>query len=319
MKNRLRMPRLLSVLSRGFAPALVLFAVASLSTAPAAAAEGPTLNSDKDVVLVPIVGAAKDDLLRAIQSKGEPEGYSTMHHECPGGTPHVQGIACGSTVSDALTQTGSCVLNDGSYVDFYGFNGIAGQQVTINMTAAFDTYLFLLDPTAAIVASDDDSGGGTNSRIVFTLTSSGSWFIAANSFAANQFGAYNLSLTCTGGNGGGACTPNATTLCLNNGRFRVTATFATNAGQSGNGMAVPETSDTGLFWFFSANNIEMILKVVNGCALNSRYWVFAGGLTNVAVTMTVTDTSNGTQRTYSNPQGVAFQPIQDTSAFATCP
>ena len=84
-------------------------------------------------------------------------------------------------------------------------------------------------------------------------------------------------------------------------------------------MAVSETTDTGMFWFFSANNIEMILKVVNGCALNSRYWVFAGGLTNVAVTMTVTDTANGTVRTYNNPQNTAFQPIQDTSAFATCP
>jgi hypothetical protein len=203
-------------------------------------------------------------------------------------------------------------------VDFYGFNGTAGQQVTITLTAAFDTYLFLLDPNAMVVASDDDGGGGTNSRIVFTLNSSGSWFIAANSFAANQFGSYTLTLVCTGG-GGGGCTPNATTLCLNNSRYRVTVTFATNAGQSGNGMAVSETTDTGMFWFFSANNIEMIIKVVNGCALNSRYWVFAGGLTNVAVTMTVTDTSNGTTRTYSNPQNTAFQPIQDTSAFATCP
>lgn len=318
MNNRLRLSRLVSVFSRGFVPALVLCGAASLWSVPATAAETPALSSDKEVILVPIVGEAKEKLLRAIQGKGD-QGLGTMHHECPGGAPHVQGIVCGQTLTDALTQTGSCPLNDGSYVDFYGFNGTAGQQVTIDLTAAFDTYLFLLDPSAMVVDDDDDGGGGTNSRIVFTLTSTGSWYIAANSFAANTFGAYTLSLQCSGGGGGGGCTPNATTLCLNNGRFRVTATFATNAGQSGNGMAVSETTDTGMFWFFSANNIEMILKVVNGCALNSRYWVFAGGLTNVAVTMTVTDTANGTVRTYSNPQGTAFQPIQDTSAFATCP
>lgn len=318
MNTRLRSSRFVSVFSRGLVPVLVLSTLGSLSSHPAAAATGPALDSDKEVVLVPIVGAAKQDLLRALQGKGD-GGLGTMHHECPGGTPHVQGIACGSTVTDSLTQTGSCALTDQSYVDFYAFNGTAGQQVTINMTSSFDTFLFLLDPTATVVATDDDGGGGTNSRIVFTLTSSGSWFIAANSFNANTFGAYTLSLTCTGGGGGGGCTPNATTLCLNNGRFRVTATFATTAGQSGNGMAVSETSDTGMFWFFSANNIEMIIKVVNGCALNSRYWVFAGGLTNVAVTITVTDTSNGTTRTYINPQGVAFQPVQDTNAFATCP
>ena len=32
-----------------------------------------------------------------------------------------------------------------------------------------------------------------------------------------------------------------------------------------------------------------------------------------------TDTQDGTVRAYVNPQGTAFQPIQDTSAFATCP
>lgn len=321
MNARLRLSRLVSVFSRGLVPVLVLSAAGSLWSSPAAASATAASDTGKEVVLVPVVGDAKESLLRALQGKGADQGLGTMHHECPGGTPHVQSISCGATVSDSLTQTGSCPLNDGSYVDFFGFSGTSGQQVTITMTAAFDTFLFLLNPAATVVATDDDSGGGTNSRIVFTLNSTGTWFIAANSFDANMFGAYNLSLVCTGGGGGGGggCVANATTLCLNNNRFRVTATFATNAGQSGNGMAVPETTDTGMFWFFSANNIEVILKVVNGCALNSRYWVFAGGLTNVQVTLTVTDTSNGTVRTYTNPQGVAFAPIQDTSAFATCP
>ena len=114
------------------------------------------------------------------------------------------------------------------------------------------------------------------------------------------------------------CTATSTSLCLNNGRFRVTASWQTTTA-SGVGTAVAETTDTGLFWFFSANNIELILKVVNGCSFNNRYWVFAGGLTNVAVTITVTDTQSGAVRTYSNFQGAAFQPIQDTNAFATCP
>jgi hypothetical protein len=42
-------------------------------------------------------------------------------------------------------------------------------------------------------------------------------------------------------------------------------------------------------------------------------------LTNVEVTLRVTDTRNGTVQTYFNPLGTAFQPVQDTSAFATCP
>ncbi len=63
----------------------------------------------------------------------------------------------------------------------------------------------------------------------------------------------------------------------------------------------------------------MVVKVVNGCAVDSSYWTFAGGLTDVNVVMTVTDTQTGTIRTYTNPQSTAFQPIQDTSAFPSCP
>ncbi|HKH44754.1 MAG TPA: hypothetical protein VKM72_08830, partial [Thermoanaerobaculia bacterium] len=117
----------------------------------------------------------------------------------------------------------------------------------------------------------------------------------------------------------GSCTENATTLCLNNGRFQVRATFRTASGQTGNAQVVRLTSDTGYLWFFSPSNVEAVVKVLNGCGFNSHYWVFAGGLTNVRTVITVTDTETGATKTYINPQNTAFQPIQDTSAFATCP
>jgi hypothetical protein len=108
-------------------------------------------------------------------------------------------------------------------------------------------------------------------------------------------------------------------LCLNNGRFRVTADWRTPDGTTGQGQAVPLTSDSGYFWFFGANNIELITKVLDACAFNDHYWVFAAGLTNVEVTLRVLDTQTGSLKTYINPLNTAFQPIQDTSAFATCP
>ncbi|MCB1055198.1 MAG: hypothetical protein KDD11_06750, partial [Acidobacteria bacterium] len=79
----------------------------------------------------------------------------------------------------------------------------------------------------------------------------------------------------------GTCTPDATTLCLNDGRFRVEATFLTPQGSSGSGQAVQLTNDTGYLWFFNPNNVEMVVKVLRGCGTNNRYWVFAGGLTDV--------------------------------------
>jgi photosystem II stability/assembly factor-like uncharacterized protein len=117
----------------------------------------------------------------------------------------------------------------------------------------------------------------------------------------------------------GPCVPDATRLCLNGGRFRVTTEWATRDGVSGPGRAVGLTGDTGYFTFFDAANVEVLVKVLNGCGLNSRYWTFAGGLTNVNVILTVTDTQTGAVKTYVNPQRTAFQPIQDTDAFATCP
>ena len=59
--------------------------------------------------------------------------------------------------------------------------------------------------------------------------------------------------------------------------------------------------------------------MLDGCALNGRFWIFAAGLTNVETTISVTDTWSDTAKTYTRPGGPAFQPIQDTSAFATCP
>ncbi len=115
------------------------------------------------------------------------------------------------------------------------------------------------------------------------------------------------------------CVADATTLCLNNGRFRVRADWRTRDGSNGQGRGVALTSDSGYFWFFDAANVEVVVKVLNGCGSNSRYWTFAGGLTDVNVILTVTDMQTGAVKTYTNPQGTPFQPIQDTDAFAACP
>jgi hypothetical protein len=117
---------------------------------------------------------------------------------------------------------------------------------------------------------------------------------------------------------GSACEPDAETLCLQDGRFRVTASFDTASAPSGHAQTVPLTSDTGYLWFFDETNVEVVVKVLDGCAVNGRYWVFAAGLTDVEVELRVEDTTTGEQWTTSSPQGVAFEPIQDTSAFDTC-
>ena len=118
---------------------------------------------------------------------------------------------------------------------------------------------------------------------------------------------------------GSTCPVSGVDLCLGSGRFHLTATFRTAGGQTGAGHAVQLTSDTGYFWFFDETNVEVVVKVLDACWLNDRFWVYAGGLTDVEVTMTVVDLAASATATYHNPLGAMFQPIQDSNAFATCP
>jgi hypothetical protein len=114
------------------------------------------------------------------------------------------------------------------------------------------------------------------------------------------------------------CVPSTTAMCLQGQRFAVQATFQAPGSATGQAQAVPLTADSGYLWFFASSNIEAVVKVLDACALNQRFWVFAGGLTNVHTTITVTDTQTGAMKTYKNPQNTAFQPLQDTSALP-CP
>ena len=184
------------------------------------------------------------------------------------------------------------------------------------MTAGPDGALWLTERETARVARVTTSGtvtqfalpAGSDPWAITTGPDGALWFVERG---ANRIGRITPGAI-------GPCVPDANAMCLSAGRFRLTTTWTTTTA-SGSGNAVRLTDDSGYFWFFSAGNVEMVVKALNGCGFNSRYWVFAGGLTNVDVTLTVTDTQTGAVKAYRNPQGTAFQPIQDTSAFATCP
>ena len=60
--------------------------------------------------------------------------------------------------------------------------------------------------------------------------------------------------------------------------------------------------------------------MVNTCGTTfDKFWVFAAGLTNVQVTLTVVDTESGQVRVYDNPLERTYVTITDTGAFDTCP
>ncbi|MFL6196073.1 MAG: choice-of-anchor Q domain-containing protein [Thermoanaerobaculia bacterium] len=123
-----------------------------------------------------------------------------------------------------------------------------------------------------------------------------------------DIGAFELTAECLSGGG---------TLCLNQSRFKVTATWQTATG-TGAAIGVPLTSDSGYFYFFDPTNVEVTVKVLDACIVNNKYWVFVSGLTNLGVTLNVTDTRTNVTKTYANPRGRTFRTILDSSAFP-CP
>lgn len=112
----------------------------------------------------------------------------------------------------------------------------------------------------------------------------------------------------------GPCAISDETLCLSDGRFRVAVAWKDFQGNKGLGHAQQVTKNSGQFWFFNSDNVELMIKVLDGRATNGKFWVFYGALSNIEYTITVTDTQTGAVRTYQNPPG-NFASVGDTSAF----
>ena len=112
------------------------------------------------------------------------------------------------------------------------------------------------------------------------------------------------------------CVPGEGRLCLAQGRFRVAARWTDALGRSDLAHGVPLTADSGYFWFFDPDNVELVVKVLDGCStgLPGR-WFFAAGLTDVEVDLRILDLVTGAERRYPHAGGTPFQPILDTGAF----
>jgi len=115
--------------------------------------------------------------------------------------------------------------------------------------------------------------------------------------------------------GAAPCATGGATLCLNSNRFQVTVDWSVpSQSRSGVGTAAAVTGDTGYMWFFSPNNVELIIKVLDGRAINGHFWVFYGALSDVQYKVTVKDTQTGAVQTYDNPSGTQASHA-DTTAF----
>ena len=94
--------------------------------------------------------------------------------------------------------------------------------------------------------------------------------------------------------------------CLQDGRFKVRAWYDHEENQNRARIRDALVGDAAsLFYFFTFDNPELMVKVVDGCVLNGRYWVFGSAATDLNYSVLVEDMATGEEKRYrrnrSNP------------------
>ncbi len=183
-------------------------------------------------------------------------------------------------------------------------------RVTDSVTGLVNTYFNPLAQSAdAIIDSNAFATCATPAAPVAATPSRRNWLRASSAAPTVRETATVPS----------ACVPSPTRLCLQRERFSIEVEWRDYSSNTGPGRIVPFSSgDSGLLWFFSESNWEVLVKVLDGCGINDHFWVFAAATTNVEVTLRVTDTVTGVVRSYLNPLGQAAAAVTDAFAFATC-
>ncbi|HYO12647.1 MAG TPA: Calx-beta domain-containing protein [Thermoanaerobaculia bacterium] len=115
----------------------------------------------------------------------------------------------------------------------------------------------------------------------------------------------------------------ARALCLKDGRFEATVRWRASeedVESDAKGVLLPETRGSGLFSLSpEGDDLELLLKVRDGCAVNDHYWLDFAAATDAELLVKVRDTLTGRTWVYFNPVGSVPAPVRDVDAFATCP
>jgi hypothetical protein len=113
------------------------------------------------------------------------------------------------------------------------------------------------------------------------------------------------------------CDPGDGVACIDDGRFEIRVTWRDARGGERRAVAAGAGSrDTRLFWFFDPLYWELMVKVIDGCAVNGSRWVFFAGTTDLGFSVSVTDSRTGERRVYRSLPGEPALAVTDNQAFA---
>ena len=295
--------------SVGVAEAAATVVAQAFNFAGAGKSEAKALTADPTASAPSIASSDDGDLAVVWQREGEGGKPQIAVRLLPqgGGEPVLLGLPPSaegrSSPQVAMNSAGDIVVTylvgDGERAEAAIFDS-KGEGKAIVTVAAGDEHTALGSVDVAIDAGD---------RMAFV-------YERVDSTSGENVGTFRRGLR--GSIGTGVCVEDDTTLCLSDSRFAVTASWSDGQGESGSANAGAITGDTGYFWFFDEDNLEIVLKVLDACTINQRFWMFAGGLTDVEVDLTITDTQTGLTGDAGNPPSTPFAPIQDTALFDTC-
>lgn len=103
--------------------------------------------------------------------------------------------ARGSRITGTLQQ-GDTTLSSGEFVDNHSIRVTAGEVVTLRMESAdFDPYLIVRNTDGEQKDNDDAAEGDTAAGLTIRAAGDGSLEVSATSYAANETGAYTITVT----------------------------------------------------------------------------------------------------------------------------
>lgn len=249
--------------------------------------------------------------------------------------PNGVALSCGQTVEGRLSLVDvDCLSANGTrLIDDYRLDAVDGTMLTLQLSAApgdFVPVLELTSPTGDVTTASAQGSGSNTAELEITLNRTGTWNLDITSEAGNipgiaPSGDYELVTSCVLPPTSGGCVPDTETLCIDDepgdSRFEVKVAFDTvlGGGASGTGTPISLTSldvtQGGLFWFFGADNPELLVKIIDGCAVNDHYWVFYAAVTQVGFDLSITDTTTGEVWQRSNPDRTTAEPQTDIQAL----
>jgi hypothetical protein len=225
-------------------------------------------------------------------------GYASAQWSGSTGSFHVDAVVNYRSVTtgqmDVKLILTSSVPTWGQTIQYKSFS----DAVSLNPLAAGYQYAPLDSGTVNIYASQIPAG--TYYQLLYLRENIGGvWYY-------DDFTLFSKQVVCNGSTCTpvAGCTPDATTMCLVGGRYRITSLWQNQyaGGAISQLYRTTLTDATGAFWLNDSNVYEYLIRI-NTATDNGRAWISIPTFTDVEFWILVEDMVGGQSRLYHSPAG----------------